>query len=98
MAVRGPLYVHGVDLRDIEHELRERIDAFPPAIRAELLHVLMLPDFDRADRIGDYWASGVHVSRQFADLLIDLEANRDWRTMVLAMLRERERRGWQGDV
>ena len=26
-----------------------------PAPRAELLHVLMLPDFDRADRIGSYW-------------------------------------------
>jgi hypothetical protein len=23
--------------------------------RAELLHVLMLPDFDRADRIGEFW-------------------------------------------
>jgi hypothetical protein len=28
-----------------------------PAPRAELLHVLMLPDFDRADRIGSYWAN-----------------------------------------
>ena len=26
--------------------------AFGPAPRAELLHVLMLPDFERADRIG----------------------------------------------
>jgi hypothetical protein len=28
-----------------------------PAPRAELLHVLMLPDFDRGDRIGAYWAT-----------------------------------------
>jgi hypothetical protein len=27
----------------------------PPAPRAELLHVLMLPDFERADRIGEFW-------------------------------------------
>jgi hypothetical protein len=26
-----------------------------PAPRAELLHVLMLPDFERADRIGKFW-------------------------------------------
>jgi hypothetical protein len=26
-----------------------------PGSRAELLHVLMLPDFDRADRIGEFW-------------------------------------------
>ena len=29
----------------------------PPAARAELLHVLMLPDFDRADAIGSYWGN-----------------------------------------
>ena len=36
--------------------LRERIDALGPAPRAELLHVLMLPDFERADRIGEFWS------------------------------------------
>jgi hypothetical protein len=30
----------------------ERLDALRRAPRAELLHVLMLPDFDHADRIG----------------------------------------------
>jgi hypothetical protein len=35
--------------------LLERLDALGPAPRAELLHVLMLPDFDRADRIGEFW-------------------------------------------
>ena len=24
--------------------------------RAELLHVLMLPDFERAERIGEFWS------------------------------------------
>ena len=37
---------------------------------AELLHVPMLPDFDRADRIGEFW--GYPQSRTFAELLIPL--------------------------
>lgn len=28
-----------------------------PAPRAELLHVLMLRDFDRAERIGEFWST-----------------------------------------
>ena len=47
----------------MEAALRERIDAFPPAARAELLHVLMLPDFDRADRIGEMGLPGDPVLR-----------------------------------
>jgi hypothetical protein len=35
-----------VDLEQVERELRERLDALGPAPRAELLHVLMLPDSD----------------------------------------------------
>ena len=34
-------------------------------------HVLMLPDLDRADRIGEFW--GYPESRAFAELLIDCE-------------------------
>jgi hypothetical protein len=33
---------------ELERRLRECLDALGPAPRAELLHVLMLPDFDRA--------------------------------------------------
>ena len=33
---------------ELERQLRERLDALGPAPRAELLHVLMLPDFERA--------------------------------------------------
>ena len=43
-----------VDLEQLERQLRERLDALGPAPRAELLYVLMLPDFDRADVIGSY--------------------------------------------
>jgi hypothetical protein len=37
--------------------IRERLDALGPAPRAELLRVLTLPDFDRADAIGSNWAN-----------------------------------------
>jgi hypothetical protein len=39
---------------ELERRLQERLNALSPAARAELLHVLMLPDFDRADRIGEF--------------------------------------------
>jgi hypothetical protein len=55
----------------LERRLRECLDALGPAARAELLHVLMLPDFERADRIGEFW--GYPQSRAFAELLIDCE-------------------------
>jgi hypothetical protein len=51
---------------ELERRLRERLDALGPAPRAELLHVLMLPDFDRADAIGSYW--GNPKTRTFAEL------------------------------
>jgi hypothetical protein len=38
------------------------------------IHVPMLPDFDRADRIGEFW--GNPKTRPFAELLIDCEE--DW--------------------
>jgi hypothetical protein len=68
--------------------LRERLDALGPAPRAELLHVLMLPDFDRADRIGEFW--GYPESRAFAELLIDCE-DRILRAVLVGMLPEAER-------
>jgi hypothetical protein len=52
---------------------RERLDALGPAPRAELLHVLMLPDLERAE-IGEFW--GYPQSRAFAELLIDCEEDR----------------------
>jgi hypothetical protein len=44
-----------VTFEDMENAFRERLVAFPTAARAELLHVLMLPDFERARRIGEFW-------------------------------------------
>jgi hypothetical protein len=74
---------------ELEKQLRERLDALGPAPRAELLHVLMLPDFERADRIGEFW--GYPESRAFAELLIDCEEDRTLRAVLVGMLRETER-------
>ena len=68
----------------------ERLDALGPAPRAELLRVLMLPDFERADRIGEFW--GYPESRAFAELLIDCEEDRVLRAVLVGILREGERR------
>jgi hypothetical protein len=46
-----------VRLDQVERHLLETLDALGTAPRAELLHVLMLPDFDRADRIDEFWGT-----------------------------------------
>jgi hypothetical protein len=66
------------------------LDALGPARRAELLHVLMLPDFERAERIGEFWS--YPESRAFAELLIDCEEDRVLRAVLVGMLREGKRR------
>ena len=84
---------NGISLRpvrpeELERRLQERLDALGPAPRAELLHVLMLPDFERADRIGEFW--GYPESRAFAELLIDCEEDRTlWRRWSVAAGRQR---------
>ena len=65
---------------ELERRLRERLDALGPAPRAELLHILMLPDFDRADRIGEFWENP--KTRTFAELLIDCEKDRTLWTVL----------------
>lgn len=42
---------------DLERALRERLDAMPPAARAELLHVLTMQDYERAGRIGEFYGN-----------------------------------------
>src|SRR4029453_9775268 len=69
-------------LDEVERQLQERLDALGPAPRAELIHVLMLPDFDRADAIGSYW--GEPQDRTFSSF---------WST---ARRTERSGRCWSG--
>jgi hypothetical protein len=75
-----------VTFDEMEAALRQRLEALPPAARAELLHVLRLPDFERADRIGEFW--GYAESRAFAEHLIGREEDRTLRAVLVGMLRE----------
>jgi hypothetical protein len=70
-------------------QIRKRLDALPRRPAPELLHVLMLPGFERADRIGEFW--GNPKTRTFAELLIDCEEERTLRAVFVGMLREMKR-------
>ena len=59
------------DLEDVERLLRDRLDAIGPTSRAVLQHTLLLPDHERARRIGDFFSDP--KTQTFAQLLIDLE-------------------------
>ena len=71
---------------ETEEALHQRIAAFPPAVRSELLHTLTLPDFKRAERIGEFW--GRPETRTFGELPIDIEEDKAMRAVVVGMLRE----------
>ena len=54
---------------ELEKQLRQHLRALRPAPRAELVHVLMLPNLERAERIGEYW--GHPETQRLRELLID---------------------------
>jgi hypothetical protein len=74
---------------ELDGRLPARLDALGPASRAELLHILMPADFERADRIGEFWGSP--ETRTFGELLIDLEEDKAAKAVVFGLLAEMER-------
>ncbi len=77
-----------MSLEEIGQVLRVKLEALGPAARAELLHILTLPDHDRARRIGEYW--GDPRTRAYGELLIDVEVDGRLRAVLVGMLREIE--------
>ena len=65
--------------------MRQRLDPMGPAPRAELLHVLTLPDFDRVGAIQSYWSNP--RTRTFGGLLIDCEEDRALRAVLVGVMR-----------
>jgi hypothetical protein len=74
----------------LEQWLRKRLDALGPVPRAQLLHVLSMPEFERTGRIGKFYRDP--RTRTFAEPLIDFEEDRVARAVVVGMLRERDPR------
>jgi hypothetical protein len=75
-----------VTFEEIEAGLRARLEAFPSAARAELLHALMLPESEGTAGIGGY-GSAVSIAR-LAELFEDARRDRTLRAVLVGMLRE----------
>lgn len=78
-------------LPEYERLLQECLTAFGRAPRVELLRVLMLPDIERAARIGEFHRNP--KTRALAVLLIDLEEDPAASALVVGMLREADQTG-----
>lgn len=79
---------HGqaVNLQHVAAAIRDRLEALGPFARAELLRVLLLPDYDRAGTIGEYHQDA--RTRNFAELLIDAEEGQVHPGCLVGMLWE----------
>jgi len=71
---------------ELERRPQERLEALGPAPRAELLHVLMLPDFGPTGSASSGATQRVAPSPR---LLIDCEEDRVLRAVLVGTLRER---------
>ena len=68
---------------ELERWRQERLNPLGPAPRAELLHVLRVPDFERAEWIDEFWS--YPESRTFAELLIDCDEDQTLRAVLVGM-------------
>lgn len=75
-----------VNVEAVARFLRERLADLDPAHRGELLHVLSLPDHDRADRLAEF--NGDSQTRPLAELLSDAEEDPYTRAVLVAVLRD----------
>jgi len=77
------------DLEDtVARLLRDRLDAIGPTSLAVLQHTLMLPDHERASKIGELFSDP--RTQTLAKLLIHIEESPHSRPVALGVLRERE--------
>jgi hypothetical protein len=72
--------------RRYERDLKAKLDALGPRVRAELLDVLMMPDHDRARRIRRPVAGPAIADAR--GVLIDAEEQPATRGILVGMLRE----------
>lgn len=75
-----------MNLEDLEQGLRDALALYSPAMRAEPLYILTLPDYDRAGHIGELYR--FPATRSIAELAIDAEEDRYLRAVLVRMLRE----------
>jgi hypothetical protein len=79
-----------VNTEDVERNLLAKLEAMGPRVRDELLNVLLMPDFERARKIGDFWSNP--RSKAFAELLMDAEADKIVRGVLIGLLRDLDRK------
>ena len=72
-----------------EDRTAEALAAYPQRVRSLMLEVLALPDAERVRRIGKLHAD--ERSRDFAEVLIDLEEDPAARAFFVGMLKEDRR-------
>jgi hypothetical protein len=75
-----------VEIEDRERLIREGVLGLPPAMRRDLLRVIMAPEPERAAAIADLWAQ--RPADTIAELMIDLEEDRGIALEIATVLKD----------